>query len=353
MHTTELGEVRIKRNLSLEVEDIVSWCKTEINSPNAVVIRKGKNWYVHVDDNIITVNANSYTIITAHKERAFSQNAEDKNMESKTFCFESFGARSFDSQRIAGGYAKDRPFLHKQVMELLRKDLHINGNFQKGLDIGCGAGLSTRGLRLICDKVVGVDISDEMIAAAQALYKDASYTFLKSSAEEIKAPAHSFDVATAAGVVNWVDEKRFLLNLRPLMQDKGILIVYDFWITDKMKGNDAYTRWWHDKYLREFPKPPRKENIWTQEMTLSYGFTLNNRNTYTLEYDFDKDAFIKFMLVQSNVNVQIEEGGKTVGEVRDWFDDTLKDVFRENMLTDGKETIIFEGYYWNFLASDN
>lgn len=83
IHTTELGVDRIKKNLELkkqEIEedfsldkenmihdDIVSYCKDKIKSPNAIIERKGKNWYVTIDDAIITVNASSYTIITAHK----------------------------------------------------------------------------------------------------------------------------------------------------------------------------------------------------------------------------------------------------------------------------------------------
>ena len=69
IHTTDLGVERIKRNLSLDTEDIVKWCKDKIKSANAVIIRKGKNWYVHVDHCVITVNANSCTIITAHREK--------------------------------------------------------------------------------------------------------------------------------------------------------------------------------------------------------------------------------------------------------------------------------------------
>ncbi len=71
LHTTELGVERIKRNLSLDVDanDVVDWCKTKINSANAALTRSGKNWYVSVDNCIITVNAYSYTIITAHKEK--------------------------------------------------------------------------------------------------------------------------------------------------------------------------------------------------------------------------------------------------------------------------------------------
>lgn len=69
LHTTELGVIRIKRNLLLDKEDVVAWCKDKISSTHAIIIRRGKNVYVNVDDIVITVNAHSYTIITAHREK--------------------------------------------------------------------------------------------------------------------------------------------------------------------------------------------------------------------------------------------------------------------------------------------
>ncbi len=69
LHTTELGVIRIKKNLSLETDNVVDWCKTQIKLPYAIISRSGKNWYVNIDGCIITVNAYSYTIITAHKEK--------------------------------------------------------------------------------------------------------------------------------------------------------------------------------------------------------------------------------------------------------------------------------------------
>ena len=69
VHTTEMGVDRIKRNIGLDVEDIVKYCVDKIKQDNAVIERKGKNYYVTVDGIIITVNASSYTIITAHKEK--------------------------------------------------------------------------------------------------------------------------------------------------------------------------------------------------------------------------------------------------------------------------------------------
>ena len=67
LHTTELGIKRIKKNIHLNTQDVVDWCKHFILSPHCSILRKGKNWYATVGDCIITVNAYSYTIITAHR----------------------------------------------------------------------------------------------------------------------------------------------------------------------------------------------------------------------------------------------------------------------------------------------
>jgi lincosamide nucleotidyltransferase A/C/D/E len=69
LHTTELGVGRIKHNLNLDAEDVVKWCKEKCILADDI-LRKGKNWYVHVSDCIITINAHSYTIITAHKKKS-------------------------------------------------------------------------------------------------------------------------------------------------------------------------------------------------------------------------------------------------------------------------------------------
>ena len=67
LHTTEMGVERIKRNLELDVADVIDWCKSKIEQANEIV-RQGKNWYVYIDDAVIMINAHSYTIITAHKK---------------------------------------------------------------------------------------------------------------------------------------------------------------------------------------------------------------------------------------------------------------------------------------------
>ena len=69
LRITELGAERIKKNLGLTTGDIVSWCAIKIKHADSIS-RKGKNWYVQTTDGvIITINAHSYTIITAHEAK--------------------------------------------------------------------------------------------------------------------------------------------------------------------------------------------------------------------------------------------------------------------------------------------
>ncbi|MCL1888813.1 MAG: DUF3781 domain-containing protein [Kiritimatiellaeota bacterium] len=67
LHTTPLGAERIKRNLGLSAGNVVDWCKQAVRHAGQDAIqRKGKNWYVDGNGCVLTINAKSHTIITAH-----------------------------------------------------------------------------------------------------------------------------------------------------------------------------------------------------------------------------------------------------------------------------------------------
>ena len=64
--TTERGIDRIKKNLKLNTNDVVEFCKNKILDKNCNIYKQGKNWYCEIDNIKITINSYSYTIITAH-----------------------------------------------------------------------------------------------------------------------------------------------------------------------------------------------------------------------------------------------------------------------------------------------
>ena len=64
IHTTDLGEMRIKRNLKINNLDIVS------HIIDIIIYKKGKNYYCKMDNIIITINSYNYCIITVHVEKS-------------------------------------------------------------------------------------------------------------------------------------------------------------------------------------------------------------------------------------------------------------------------------------------
>lgn len=66
IHTTEMGIDRINKNLKLDTNDVVEFCKNKILDKNCNIYKQGKNWYCEIDNIKITINSYTYTIITAH-----------------------------------------------------------------------------------------------------------------------------------------------------------------------------------------------------------------------------------------------------------------------------------------------
>ena len=67
IHTTLLGDKRIKKNLKLEEDiDSVEFCKEIIQGNETNIIHIGKNYYCLYKNIKIVINSYSFTIITAH-----------------------------------------------------------------------------------------------------------------------------------------------------------------------------------------------------------------------------------------------------------------------------------------------
>ncbi len=66
IHTTKMGIGRIKRNLKLDTNDVVNYCKNKVLDKDCNIYKQGKNWYCEIDNIKITINSYSYTIIIAN-----------------------------------------------------------------------------------------------------------------------------------------------------------------------------------------------------------------------------------------------------------------------------------------------
>lgn len=109
------------------------------------------------------------------------------------------------------------------ALSLLQK-LNFSGN-EDILDVGCGDGKITALLSQLVDKghVVGIDISEKMIAYAKDKYKIENLNFEIKNAQEIFYEK-DFDIIFSSFALQWLDEVDSFFNLaRRALRNKGRL----------------------------------------------------------------------------------------------------------------------------------
>lgn len=66
-----------------------------------------------------------------------------------------------------------------------------------------------------------------------------------------------------------------------------------------------------------------------------------------MEYTFNIEAFIKFMMIQSNVSAKIECEGQKEEEIKTWFEHSLQPIFGSQ-----ERVLFFEGYSWYIIKKE-
>jgi 2-polyprenyl-6-hydroxyphenyl methylase/3-demethylubiquinone-9 3-methyltransferase len=96
------------------------------------------------------------------------------------------------------------------------------------LDVGCGAGLASEGLARLGYDVLGIDASDEAIAAARAHADGSSLhvDYRVATTETLIDEAERFPAITSYEVIEHVaDQPHFVQMLADLLQPGGVLVL--------------------------------------------------------------------------------------------------------------------------------
>ncbi|SFU99270.1 hypothetical protein [Butyrivibrio sp. INlla21] len=69
------------------------------------------------------------------------------------------------------------------------------------------------------------------------------------------------------------------------------------------------------------------------------GFFIEKQTDYEMEYAFSPNAFVDFMMIQSNVNAIVESGEVNESAAREWMRKSLEPIFGSN-----EKQLVFYGY---------
>ena len=119
-------------------------------------------------------------------------------------------------------YAAYRPPLHKTILE---KIFTLPANRQRGLDIGCGTGLSCQALTRYCDHVIGIDPSLDMLGEAAT---QPGISYLNADGQRIPLSGNSIDVVTLAGSLNYLNRKLLIAEITRVCRPGAEIAIYDF-----------------------------------------------------------------------------------------------------------------------------
>ncbi len=149
-----------------------------------------------------------------------------------------------------------------EVIKDIYEKLFGNIRFKRGLDVGCGTGISTQFLSQIAEEVYACDVSPKMIEKAKERVPNAK--FIVCDASEMPYQNQFFDIVTCVTVLqDNKDPEGILREIKRVSKDNAIIILSVL----KKKGI-AYWKPLIKKYFNI---------LWFHEEEKDYIFFLSNR----------------------------------------------------------------------------
>ena len=191
----------------------------------------------------------------------------------------------------------------------------------RGIDLGCGFGWFCRWAREQgAAQVLGVDLSERMLARAQATTSDAAITYLRADLERVELPEAAFDLAYSSLALHYLEDLSALLAKvhRALVPGGRFLFSVEHpiftapakagWLPD----GEGRKRWPVDSYFAEGPR----RTDWLAKGVIKQHRTLG--------------TYLNLLLRQGFALVHVEEWGPTDEQIAahpSWAEERQRPMF--------------------------
>jgi len=238
---------------------------------------------------------------------------------------------------MAEGYAKARPPLHARIVARAAGLLSLQSRVPMALDLGCGAGVSTRPLLDLADTVVGIEPSHLMTARAREAVPTAR--FITGLAEALPLQPRSVDLITAAGSLNYTRLSEALDEAARVLISNGVLCVYDFSQGRRFRSPGLLASWF-EEFEGRYPMPVQ-EALDLSPDTLenaSPKFHLLVAEPLELALPMTAEQYCAYIMTETNIAAAMRQGIERAS-ILDWLRNSLALVFRNST-----EEVLFSGY---------
>jgi len=209
--------------------------------------------------------------------------------------------RYFTAQDAGTRYDLYRPKVHDVVLQWLEA-AYPGKRYQRGLDVACGTGDSLQPLIKVCDEVIGIDTSDEMLAVAQ----NKNLPVKKDSYCNI-GQFGTYNLISTCMAFHWFNYD-LAVNAYKAASVKGtVWLIYNF----SFGGHETsrvFNAWFNDSYLKEYPSPPRGKSTLVRPIQNEY-LKLVQKEHGWIPVQFNRDSLVGYLSTQSNIEHAVESGG--------------------------------------------
>jgi SAM-dependent methyltransferase len=247
-------------------------------------------------------------------------------------------ANPFGTENMAAGYAISRPPVHQLVVERIYRQWNRTEPFPLALDIGCGAGVSTKALSGFARSSVGLEPNESMLAWARKVAPAANFT--AASAEALPFRDHSVDLITAAGSLNYVNLDLFLAEAARILTRDGVLVVYDFSPARSFRDKPGLEEWFSN-FCSQYPQPANQARELSPAILAgaSPKFHMQSHQEFEIGIPLTRDFYVNYMLTETNVAAAVARG-VLQSEIASWCVDTLSSVWDHS-----EREVLFQGYF--------
>lgn len=234
---------------------------------------------------------------------------------------------------LAQSYRDGRRGFDERVFKFLAHQ--ANGlEDKKILDVGCGTGIATRQLAQFGAKVIGSDVSAEMIAEARQDSTDTEYVVTPT--HQLPFEDGSFDIVTAFSAFHWFTDSGSVNEIKRVLNKDGLFAIIN-------KNDTAGIRKDVSQLFANYRKTESAKHDYIPEEILKASdfkdvatCTISSTETFTLE-----EALVYLQSIALWNLVPEDEKQEMLNKVESFCDDVLA---QEGVLKRDLETVVVVGF---------
>lgn len=208
----------------------------------------------------------------------------------------------FVTPETAARYARGRPEFHLEVLDTIRELTGIRDPVPRGLDVGCGTGLSTRLVAELARSVVGLDVAAAMLVHAPRSVGH----YVVAGGDRPPFADGTFDLVMVSSAFHWLDRDRFAAEMERVGRPGAWLVNVGNAFRAEMTGRPGFGPWFRSDYLDRWPPPPMLPHY--REGEHVGAFAPMGAREYENTVAMDHDRLVTYLMSQSNVTMVIDAG---------------------------------------------